>query len=135
MKAVQTISAVALAFLVLVSSTSFTVGMHVCMDEIQDIALFSKAAACEKELSPPPCDHHAKASCCEDETFVHEADDFKASAAHYDVVVFTAMPMEQALVLISELIPAAPLASVKYYHYSPPLRSSDLTVQHQVFLI
>ena len=135
MKVLRTISAVVLAILVLVSSTSFTIGMHLCMGEVQNIALFSKADSCEKELSLPPCHRHTKAACCDDETVINDADDFKASAAHYHVAVPSPIDIEQTLVLISEIFPTAPLSGVKYYKYNPPLRSCDLTVEHQVFLI
>ena len=43
MKPIRFISAVLLAIVVLVSSTSFMVGMHICMGEVQNIALFGKA--------------------------------------------------------------------------------------------
>lgn len=135
MKAFRSIAAVALAILVMVSSTSFMVGMHLCMGEVQNIALFSKAEGCEKEQSLPPCHRHTKAPCCEDETVIHESDDLKAAIAHMHVAVPAPMDLEQTLILISEVIPAAPLSRFKYYSYAPPFRSCDLTVEHQAFLI
>ncbi|MEX2233825.1 MAG: hypothetical protein WD824_16790 [Cyclobacteriaceae bacterium] len=135
MKAVRSIAAVSLAILVLVSSTSFMVGMHLCMGEVQNIAFFSKADGCEKEQSLPPCHRDTKAPCCDDQTVIHETDDFKTSATHHHIVVPAPMDIEQALILISEVIPSAPLSRFKYYSYDPPLRSCDLTVEHQVFLI
>lgn len=135
MKAFRPIAAVVLVLLVLVSSTSFMVGMHLCMGEVQNIAFFSKAEGCEKEQSLPPCHRHTKAPCCDDETVIHEADDFKASVAHNHAPVPAPMDIEQPLILISEVIPTAPLARLRYHNYDPPLRSCDLTVEHQVFLI
>lgn len=135
MKALRSISAVVLALLVLLSSTSFMVGIHLCMDEIQNIALFSKADSCEKEQSLPPCHRHTKAPCCEDETVINKGDDFKASIGQYHVVVPAPLDIEQPLVFISEVIPSAPLSRTRYNNYDPPLRSWDLTVEHQVFLI
>jgi hypothetical protein len=124
-----------LALLVLVSSTSFMVGFHICMGEVQNVALFTKADGCEKEKSLPPCHRHMNAPCCEDETILHKGDNFKASIAHYQVVAPAAIDIEQPLILISEVIPSAPISRTKYYNYDPPLRSCDLTVEHQVFLI
>ena len=135
MKALRSISVVVLALLVLVSSTSFMIGMHFCMGEVQDIALFAKADSCEKEQSLPPCHRHTTAPCCEDETVIHESDDLKAAIAHMHVAVPAPMDLEQPLILISEVIPAAPLSRFKYNSYDPPLRSCDLTVEHHVFLI
>ena len=135
MKALRSISVVVLALLVLVSSTSFMIGMHFCMGEVQNIALFTKADGCEKEQSLPPCHRHEKAPCCEDETVINKGDDFKASIAQYHVVVPAPLDIEQPPVLISEVSPSAPLSRTHYYNYDPPLRSWDLTVQHHVFLI
>lgn len=135
MKASRSISAVILGLLVLVSSTSIMVGMHLCMGEIRNVALFAKAGGCEKEQRLPPCHRHTNAQCCEDETVIHETDDMKASVAHYHVTVPAPVNIEQPLILISEVIPSTPVARFRCYHYDPPLRSCDLTVEHQVFLI
>jgi hypothetical protein len=135
MKAFRTISAVMLALLVLFSSTSFMIGMHFCMGEVQNIALFTKADVCEKEQSMPPCHRHMKVPCCEDKTVVHKGDDFKASLASLQILAPAAIDIEQPSILISEIIPSAPVSRIQYYQYDPPLRSCDLTVEHQVFLI
>lgn len=135
MKAFRTISAVLLAILVLASSTSFMVGFHICMGEVQNVAVLSKADSCEKEKSQPACHRHMLAPCCADETFVHEGDSFKASIEHIHLVPPAPIDIEQPLVLISEVIPSAPVSRVQYHYYDPPLRSCNLTVEHQVFLI
>ena len=135
MKAIRTISAVSLALLVLVSSTSFMVGFHICMGEVQNVALFTKADGCEKEKSLPPCHRHQQAPCCDDETLIHKGDDFKAAVGHVHMAAPTPVDIQQPMVLISEVIPASPAAQYQYHYYDPPLRSCDLTVEHQVFLI
>ncbi len=135
MKAFRTISAILLALLVLVSSTNFMIGMHICMGDVQNIALFSKAEGCEMEQNLPPCHRHLKAPCCEDETVIHKADDVKTNVVQIQIDGPSPIDVEQPLVLISEIIPSAPLSRIQYYKYDPPLRSWDLTVEHQVFLI
>jgi hypothetical protein len=135
MKSIRSISAVVLAILVLVSSTSFMVGMHLCMGEVQNVAIFGKADECAKEKALPPCHKHTKPACCEDELIQHDGADFKASIEHFQSAAPLPLYVEQPLVLISEIIPAAPGARIQYYHYSPPLRTGDLTVEHQVFII
>lgn len=135
MKALRAISAILLALLVLVSSTSFMIGMHFCMGEVQNVALFTKADGCEKEKSQPPCHRHMKAPCCDDETILHKADDLKASITDSFVVSPVPADIELPLVLISEVIPSAPASRIKYLNYDPPLPSRDLTVEQQVFLI
>jgi hypothetical protein len=135
MNLVRSISAVLLAILVLVSSTSFMVGMHVCMGKVQNIALFGKADGCQKEKALPPCHKHTKPACCEDEVLYHEGTDFKASIEHIHVVAPIPMDIEATAILIAEVIPSALIARTHYQHYDPPLRAFDLTVEHQVFLI
>jgi hypothetical protein len=135
MKAIRSISAILLAILVLVSSTSFMVSMHRCMGEVRSVALFTKAASCEMEQRAPACLLHMKSPCCADETIVHKSDAFKASITHFHVVAPAQIDLEQPLVVISEVIPTAPFSRTHYYNYDPPLRSCDLTVEHQVFLI
>jgi hypothetical protein len=135
MKVIRTISAILLALLVLVTSTSFMVGMHLCQGEVQNVALFSKAEACEKEQSLPPCHRHTKAPCCEDETIVHRGDDFKSSPDQFHLSAPLLVNMEQAIILIAEIIPSGPGSSSQFYNYDPPLPSHDLTVEHRVFLI
>jgi hypothetical protein len=124
-----------LAILVLVSSTNFMVGMHFCMGEIQNIALLEKPDGCEKEKELPPCHRHTKAPCCENETVIHKGDDLKASISELQILIPELIDCERTLVAISEIIPSAPLSRILYYDYDPPLRSWDLTVDHQVFLI
>lgn len=135
MKRIRTISSILLATLILVSSTSFTVGMHLCMGEVQDIAIFSKAEACEMERKLPPCHRHSTAPCCEDEAVIHEADDLKISGTQIHVAPVIPADMEQPAVLVSEIIPSSTSSRIQYADYSPPLRSFDLTVVHRVFLI
>lgn len=135
MKTLRAISAIALAVLVLVSSTSFMIGMHFCMGEVQNVALFTKAEGCEKEKSQPPCHRHMKAPCCDDETILHKADDLKPSVADGNVIAPVPVEIEQLMVVISEIIPSAPASRSPYVNYDPPLRSCDITVEQQVFLI
>lgn len=135
MKALRSISAVVLAILVMVSSTNFMVGMHFCMGEVQNIAFLSKADGCEKEKSLPPCHRHEKAPCCEDETVIHKGDDLKSSIAQIQILAPAHIDLEVPLILIAEVIPSAVVSRIQYYNYDPPLRSWDLTVEHQVFLI
>lgn len=135
MKGFRPILALFLAILVLVSSTNFLVGMHFCMGEVQNIALFKAADSCQKQKALPACHKHMKPACCEDELVFHEAEAFKASLEKIQIVVPAPLDLEQPPVLIAEIIPSTPLSPVQYYNYDPPLRSYDLTVDLQVFLI
>lgn len=123
------------AFLVIFSGSSFMVGLHVCSGQTQNIALFEKADGCEKEKQLPPCHRHESLPCCQDETIIHDADDFQANAIHLDFTSHAALDLVQPAVIVSEVISSATITSPRYYNYDPPLRSCDLTVAFQSFLI
>lgn len=135
MRAFKTISSIFLAVLILVSSTSFMIGMHFCMGEVQNIAFFSEADGCEKEQSLPPCHRHVKIPCCEDKTVVHKGDSFNGSIAHFNFPIPISVAVGYPVLLISEIVPSAPISRIQFCNYDPPLRSCDLTIEHQVFLI
>ena len=135
MKPVKSILSSLLAFLVLMSSTTFMVGVHICSGEIQNIALFSKAEGCEKEKSLPPCHRHETPACCQDETVVHSGDDEQLSASKVQVAALISVDVESPMLLVSEIVPTTPVALFQYSDYDPPLRTCDLTVEHLSFLI
>ena len=135
MKFLKTISVLAMAFLVLVSSSSFMVGIHWCAGEIQNMALLAKAEGCEMEKNLPPCHKHLAAPCCEDETILHQREGFKASVSDIAISISPTLELELPQVILSEVIPSVPFSQPDYYNYDPPLRSYDLTISHRVFLI
>jgi hypothetical protein len=135
MKFLKTISVVTLAFLVLVSSSSFIVGIHRCAGEIQNMALLSKAEGCDMQKNLSPCNKHVAAPCCEDETILHQGEGFKASVSDIAISESPTLDLELPHVILSEVIPSVPFLQPEYYNYYPPLRSYDLTVSHRVFLI
>lgn len=135
MKVLRTISVVVLAFLVVLSSSNFMLGIHLCAGEVQDVAFLSKAEACEMELKLPPCHRHLPAPCCEDETILHESEDLKIAATNFSLAAPLAMEPIGATVLVSEIIPSAPASRSTYAPYHPPLRWHDITVANRVFLI
>ncbi len=135
MKFLKTISVVSLTLLVLVSSSSFKLGIHLCAGNIQDVALFSELEKCAMEKKLPPCHKHQAEPCCDDETIIHEGDGFEVSFSDITISAAPVLDLEIPFVMVSEIIPDAPAAKIMYRDYDPPLRSYDLTVTHQVFLI
>jgi hypothetical protein len=133
MKLFRTISALSLALLVLMSSTSFIVGMHFCMGEVQDVAIFTKADGCAMEKLPP-CHRHTSKPCCDDETLVHDGDVLKLSE---QLTLFVQIPVEveAPFTLYSEIIPSVSNSREYYLNYDPPLLDDDRTIKHRVFLI
>jgi hypothetical protein len=135
MKQYRPILSLAFAILVLFSSSNVMVGLHICSGRVQNFALFSKADGCAMEKLMPPCHKQESKPCCQDETIIHDSADFSAPAADISISPLLAVDMELPLVLISEVIPSAPTSTAGLYNYDPPLRSADLTVSFQVFLI
>jgi hypothetical protein len=135
MKTIRAISSVLLAFLMLVSSTSFIVGVHVCMGEVQNVALFAKAEGCAMEQQLPPCHKHTQAPCCDDETFIHKGTDVKTSFENISFVTPWAFIVEAPLIVLSEIVPPGDRPIIDIDFYDPPLPSIDRTVILQIFLI
>jgi len=111
------------------------IGIHLCSGQVQNMALFTKAEGCEKEKKLPPCHRHESVPCCQDETVVHDAQGFKGDITQIIIAAALAIDIVQPAVLLAEVIPSALISHRQYYNYDPPLRSSDLTVSHQVFII
>lgn len=135
MKQHRSILSFAFAILVLFSSSSFMVGLHICSGEIQNIALFTKADACEMEKRMPPCHSHESKPCCEDESIIHQGEDFQALMTDISVSPMSALDIELAPIVISEVIPSTPFSRTHFHNYDPPIRATDLIVSFQVFLI
>lgn len=135
MKRIRPILSLSLAILVLFSSSSFVVGLHLCGGQIQNIALFTKAAECEMERRMPPCHKHESKPCCEDESIIHQGEDFQVSTTDITFNGALALDVELLSVVISEIIPSASVSRIAFYNYDPPLPPVDLTVSLQVFII
>jgi hypothetical protein len=135
MKGLQSIFSAAFAFLVLFSSSNLMVGLHLCSGKIQNIAFFSKAESCEMEKRMPPCHRHETKPCCEDETIIHNSEDFNAPVTNISIFPVLALDVELPPILISEVIPSSPISNIRSFNYDPPWRAADLTVSFQVFLI
>lgn len=120
-------------FLILMSGSSFVVGIHWCGDSVQNIALFKNADGCEMEKLPP-CHRKLTEPCCEDETIFHEGQELKNTVSQINITAPYVADVIHTSVLIAEIISPG-IQEQEYYTYDPPLRSRDLTVSLQVFLI
>ena len=133
MNLLRSIVSIGFAFLVLVSSTQFMVGIHRCGDQVRHVALFDKAEACDMERQLPPCHRIAATSCCQDVTVIHEDEDFSVEWNSIEWSVLSADAVTTTSLIVSEIVPSS--VSPDPLNYSPPLRSVDHTVALQVFLI
>ena len=135
MKVVRIIASLFLATLVMVSSTRFTVGVHYCMGEAIDVAFFADADDCAMEKLLPPCHRQQESTCCDDETIVHESDDFKTVSSQDHIASSVFPVIAQLPVPISDVIPSISIAPEYSLVDHPPLPTPDLLAEHQVFLI
>ncbi|MBT1690390.1 HYC_CC_PP family protein [Dawidia soli] len=132
----RTISSLLLALLVLASSTSFVVGVHLCGGRVDNVAFLEKASPCPMEQQQPPC-HRTHSSCCDDALIVHDAQELKNDITHFDYTAHPVPFVPQYPILIAEIIPSttdATAASFRLYD-PPPLHDDDRPATLQVFLI
>ncbi|MBT1711714.1 hypothetical protein KK062_25965 [Fulvivirgaceae bacterium PWU5] len=134
MKPLRTISSLLLALLVLASSTSFVVGVHLCGGRVDNVAFLEKASPCPMEQKLPPC-HHAKSSCCDDTLIVHKAQKLKNDVTHFDLTTHPVPLVIQYPILIADIIPATSTATASFQLYDPPPLHDDRPATLQVFRI
>jgi hypothetical protein len=131
------ISAILMAFVVLLSTMSFTVSEHYCGYTLVDTALFSKAESCGMELQKPAstkdCDLK-KSDCCKDEIKQFEGQNelnTTFSTLNFEQQVFVASFTYSYLNLFEGLKEN----SIPFKSYTPPLLVTDILVLDQAFLI
>lgn len=128
-KAFQHSISIAMAFLVLFSTLSFTVDKHFCGNMLIDKAVFSEAKTCGMEMETS-----AEGSCCTNEKIAVEGqDELKHQFDSLDVnqqLFLTSFSYSYIFIfddLSKEIIP--------FKDYSPPLLVKDIQLEDQVFLI
>lgn len=135
MKRFRPILSATFAIMVLFSSSSFMVGIHLCKGRIQNIALFDKADVCEMQKRMPPCHRHESKPCCEDEAIIHQGEDFQVSLSDISISPISALDIELAPIVLSEVIPSILVSRTHFHNYDPPFQAADRIVSFQVFLI
>ncbi len=76
-KVFHKIMALVMAFVVLFSTMSFTIGMHYCGDTLVETTLFHKAEGCGMDMEKPSAEDCSitKKNCCDDKQLVIEGQD------------------------------------------------------------
>lgn len=136
------ISALLLSMLVLLGSTSFTFNMHFCMEQIESIAFFKDAKACEMMTKAPPCakeDHHGGGEhedakgCCEDRTHLIEGQDELKEVGSVSLPNIQFVAVLYAVVF--NYFALSDVENHTFKKYSPPIIERDIPVLVQSFLI
>ncbi|MBN8577914.1 MAG: hypothetical protein L6Q51_14425 [Cyclobacteriaceae bacterium] len=142
MKKFRTILTGILASLVLMSSISHSVSFHLCGGEVQSMAIFGHAQACEEHTRG--CDHDGDPSdhtsvghkgCCEDATVIIDSEKYSTKVSE----TITIKPLTDGLPLIipsvEHLNSAVAVERGHFFNYRPPLIERDITILVQTFLI
>jgi len=134
---ISKIVALFLAFVVLLSTTSFTVDMHYCGDFLVDTGVFSKAETCgmEEESDASKNTLEFKKSCCSNEQLIVDGQeelrvnsvDFIVEKQQLFVIAF--------VVAYSNLFESYVKKQFPNKDYSPPNLIENTRVLHQVFII
>ena len=121
--------ALSMAFLVMLSTMSFTVDKHFCGSHLVDKAIFSKAKTCGMQMSAEAEDH-----CCTNKKVeVEGQDELKISFESFDFdqqLFFSTFTFAYI-----NLFESLPKQIIPFKDYSPPLLVTDIQLVDQVFLI
>ncbi|WP_411028866.1 HYC_CC_PP family protein [Spongiimicrobium sp. 3-5] len=128
------IASVAMALLLLASTTSWMVGKHYCMGHLVDIAFFTEADRCGMEADLTKDTLVEKMSCCDDEVIAIDGqDDLKLS--------FNDLSLDNSIFLAAftftfiDLFEGLAEHIVPHDTYPPPILVKNIQLLDQVFLI
>lgn len=127
-----------LAFVVLMTTSSFAIDVHYCGDTLVDFSFVQQVEKCDMEKTLASTNNGnldaSVKSCCTDQQLVKEGqDDLKVS--------FNILTLEQHIFVASfaysyiSLFKATESTAVPYKDYAPPFIERDVQALHQTFLI
>lgn len=136
-RTIHQVVSMAMALLLLLSTTSWKVEKHYCMGRLMDVALFLDVDDCGMEMPPMENDGFVVEqgnSCCDDEVI------FMAGQDNLNIS-FEDLDSEQQTFLIAfaytfqRLFEFENTQFVPHEHYPPPQLVKDIQLLDQVFLI
>ncbi|KZS40668.1 hypothetical protein AWE51_06880 [Aquimarina aggregata] len=132
------IMSISMAFVVLITTMSFTIDMHYCGNTLVDVALFKEAKSCGMEMQQYNNQNidlsFTKKSCCSDKKIIIEGQDNLKDTSK-------TINLEQEIFITSfiysyiNLFEGIEETKIPFTAYSPPYIKQDVQVLHQVFLI
>ena len=134
---IHKMASVTMAFLLLLSTTSWKVEKHYCMGRLMDMALFVKADDCGMDMAFSDNDStefQEQYPCCDDEViFIDGQDDLKISFNDLDIEKqhFISVFLFSGI----DLFPSSPESQVSYLKYPPPILVKNIQLLDEVFLI
>lgn len=127
------ISAVALSFIVLFSTMSFTIDKHFCGETLIDVAYFGKADDCGMKMKVDQ-QKMKKKKCCKNETEVIESPTFdkeKITTVTPENITFVIYHLYSYINIFQEIS----IEKEYYKDFSPPDLERDIQVLYETFLI
>ena len=127
------ISAVALSFIVLFSTMSFTIDKHFCGETLIDVAYFGKADDCGLKMKVDQ-QKMKKKKCCKNETEIIESPTFdkeKITTVTPENITFVIYHLYSYINTFQELS----VEKEYYKDFSPPDLERDIQVLYETFLI
>lgn len=128
-----------LAVSILFTTSSFSVNMHFCCNQLVDMAFFSKAEACvdkvqKKDNLSKQCTSIQEKDCCNNQTFAKEGNNtLKKSNIKFETetIVF----LNTFLYTYINLFEGLEGNIVPFNDYRPPLLSKDIQVLDETYLV
>jgi hypothetical protein len=132
------IAAITLAFVVVFSTSSFTIDMHFCCNKLVDMAILSKAKTCKvkkqvSDTSAKECSLGQK-DCCSNATYVkNKVDNAKKAQLEFstDHIVF----LQTFFYTYLNLFEGLEQKVVPFLDYHPPFIEKDIIVLQETFLL
>lgn len=127
-----------MALMLLVSTTSWTVGKHYCMGHLIDVALFAHAEDCGMDMNMPDdavsSQMQVENACCTNEIVTLEGQDdlkisFEEVSLDHQILLFA---LTHSYLILLE---TGSERLVPNNHYPPPLLVKDIQLLDEVFLI
>lgn len=131
------ISAMLMAMVVLLSTMSFSVNMHYCMEMLVDVSYVLPADSCGMDMDVAAAKEGLQITskpCCSDEHIAFEGQDevqLSSEWAPEEMPLLTATFLYSYSLLFTE----EPSNSAPFREYQPPAITKDLPVIYETFLI
>ena len=134
MNVLRSISSILLAFLVLLASSSFYVGVHVCGDTVKAVAFLQEADGCGHQTLPP-CHRKMMEGCCENDVVIHEGQEIKGDVTSIILPILTATEITHntSIAIITPVVDANP--STDYVDHPPDRVDHDIVISTHSLLI
>lgn len=124
----------AMAFLVLLSTVSFTMEKHFCGDTLIDVAIFSPVTTCGMDMAAASFTSDKK-TCCKNELEIVKGQDKLKKASFEDFTLQQQIFINTLVYTYINLFEGLPEQVVPHKDYTPPNLVLDIQILDQVFII